>query len=111
MSLLHHLHPAVTAGSQVDVIYTDFSAAFDCISHRLLIAKLERLGISDPLLSWLESFLTGRTSRVRTSVKDLGVHLDDALTFTPHIDAVICKANKTNGLISRLASEFQDPCI
>jgi hypothetical protein len=31
-------------GVQVDAIYTDFSKAFDMVSHRLLLRKLAKLG-------------------------------------------------------------------
>ena len=52
-------------GNQVDAIYTDFSKAFDRVDHTLLLRKLKRLGIADPLLSWIRSYLTGRTQYVR----------------------------------------------
>ncbi|XP_055615435.1 uncharacterized protein LOC129761723 [Toxorhynchites rutilus septentrionalis] len=51
--------------SQVDAIYTDFSAAFDKINHQITIAKLHRIGFNGPLLHWLESYLTGRTMSVK----------------------------------------------
>lgn len=50
---------------QVDAIYTDFSAAFDKINHQILLAKLERLGLTDPLLSWIQSYLSGRSMSVK----------------------------------------------
>jgi hypothetical protein len=48
----------------MDVIYTDFSKAFDSVSHTLLISKLRSLGIASPLLSWFASYLTDRQFRV-----------------------------------------------
>jgi hypothetical protein len=36
---------------QVDAIYTDFSKAFDKISHRLLFRKLSKLGFGDSFLA------------------------------------------------------------
>lgn len=50
---------------QVDAIYTDFSKAFDTVNHGLLISKLEVLGIRGTLLSWLKSYLAGRTQNVK----------------------------------------------
>ncbi|XP_055527389.1 uncharacterized protein LOC129720004 [Wyeomyia smithii] len=50
---------------QTDVIYTDLSAAFDKVNHRITVAKLDRYGFSVNLLCWLESYLLGRTLRVK----------------------------------------------
>lgn len=55
----------IEARKQVDAIYTDFSAAFDKINHDVLLAKLERLGLAEPLLSWMRSYLVGRTMSVK----------------------------------------------
>lgn len=51
--------------AQVDVIYTDLKAAFDKIDHKVLLRKLSRMGASNRLVSWLSSYLTGRTLRVK----------------------------------------------
>ena len=47
-----------------DVIYTDFSKAFDSVPHERLFVKLESLGISGDVLKWIKSFLRGRTQCV-----------------------------------------------
>ena len=49
---------------QTDVILLDFSKAFDTVPHLRLSAKLSYYGISGPTLSWIESFLSGRTQAV-----------------------------------------------
>jgi hypothetical protein len=50
------------------VIFLDLSAAFDTIDTRKLLQILEQeLGISGNALKWFESFLTGRTQRVKIS--------------------------------------------
>jgi len=46
--------------SQVDVIFTDISKAFDSINHIVLIDILDKLGVGEPLLSWFKSYITGR---------------------------------------------------
>jgi len=51
---------AFDLGNQVDVIYTDFSKAFDSLDHNALLFVLDRLGIGEPLLSWLGSYLSDR---------------------------------------------------
>lgn len=44
----------------MDVIYIDFSKAFNRVDHNILIKTLNQLGIGNPLLSWLNSYLSNR---------------------------------------------------
>lgn len=55
----------VDSGSSVDVIYLDFSKAFDRVPKRRLLYKLEHFGIRGNLLQWVSSFLTHRTFAVK----------------------------------------------
>ena len=48
----------------MDVLYTDYSKAFDKVSHPKLIYKLEKYGICGNLLLWIKDFLCGRIQRV-----------------------------------------------
>ncbi len=48
-------------GSAVDMIYLDFSKAFDSVNHRLLLHKLREYGIAPIVISWVECFLSRRT--------------------------------------------------
>ena len=50
---------------QTDVIYTDFSKAFDTVNHNLLLLKLEKMGFSLPLLAWIKSYLLFRVQFVQ----------------------------------------------
>ena len=50
-----------------DIIYFDFSKAFDSVPHTRLLQKLECYGINGQLLKWFESFLTGRRQCVRVN--------------------------------------------
>ena len=54
----------IEKGHNVDVIYLDFSKAFDRVDHTILLHKIERNGITGKLLQWIRSFLTGRTQQV-----------------------------------------------
>lgn len=46
--------------SQLDVIYTDFSKAFDRLDHGILLRKLDSFGFSVDLVMLFESYLVGR---------------------------------------------------
>ena len=53
----------------VDVVFIDFSKAFDKVPHTRLLMKLESFGIKGGLLIWIKEFLTGRRQRVRINSK------------------------------------------
>jgi hypothetical protein len=61
---LSDLSSTFETSGQTDVIYTDFSKAFDKVSHGLLLHKLRNFGICGSLLSWFESYLSRRQQRV-----------------------------------------------
>lgn len=52
-------------GCQVDTVFIDFEKAFDTVDHGRLITELARLGIGNPLLSWLLSYLSSRMQYVK----------------------------------------------
>ncbi|PKU47387.1 rna-directed dna polymerase from mobile element jockey-like [Limosa lapponica baueri] len=47
-----------------DVIYLNFSKAFDTVSHNILIRKLRKYGVDEGAVRWAESWLCDRTQRV-----------------------------------------------
>lgn len=49
----------------VDVLYLDFSRAFDRVPTRRLLGKLEHCGVRGKLLGWIRDFLLSRTFVVR----------------------------------------------
>ena len=50
----------IMEGNTVDVVYTDFSKAFDKVSHNKLLYKLRAYGVDGMMLSWIQAFLKGR---------------------------------------------------
>ena len=58
---------AADCGKITDLIFFDFSKAFDRVSHQILLEKLSQLGISGNLLDWIRSFLVQRQMRVRVA--------------------------------------------
>ena len=51
-------------GYNIDVVYFNFSKAFDTVPHKRLIHKLRAYGIGGKLLEWLQSFLSDREQSV-----------------------------------------------
>ncbi|CAH8637179.1 unnamed protein product [Dicrocoelium dendriticum] len=56
---------AVDSGHAVDVLFVDFSKAFDTVPHLRLSLKLRSYGISGRALQWVSAFLEGREQCVR----------------------------------------------
>jgi len=52
-----------------DVIYLDFSKAFDVVDHHILLRKLKRLGITGKVGKWIYQFLSDRTQYVSVNGK------------------------------------------
>ena len=61
---VHFLASTLDIGGQVDSIYLDMVQAFDRVPHQKLLYKLRFFGFRDPLLSWIEHYLTNRRHRV-----------------------------------------------
>ncbi|CAM4608678.1 unnamed protein product [Caretta caretta] len=55
---------SVDEGKAVDVLFLDFSKAFDTISHSILASKLKKFGLDEWTIRWIESWLDCRAQRV-----------------------------------------------
>ncbi|KAF7237113.1 ATP-binding cassette sub-family A member 2 [Varanus komodoensis] len=51
-------------GDAVDVVYLDFSKAFDKVPHDILVEKLRSCGINQSTVWWIRAWLTDRKQRV-----------------------------------------------
>ncbi|PKU46225.1 rna-directed dna polymerase from mobile element jockey- hypothetical protein [Limosa lapponica baueri] len=54
----------IDEGRAVDVVYLDFSKAFDTISHSILIGKFRKYGLNEWTVRWIETWLKDRAQRV-----------------------------------------------
>ncbi|GAB0208064.1 hypothetical protein GRJ2_003272100 [Grus japonensis] len=60
----------VDEGKTVDVVYLDFSKAFDTVSHSILLEKLAAHGLDGHMLCWVKNWLDGQAQRIVVN----GVH-------------------------------------
>ena len=63
LTFLESLTSHFDQGLPVDVLYLDFSKAFDMVPHQRLISKLRAHGIGPELSRWLDNWLTDRKQR------------------------------------------------
>ena len=68
LSQLVHHYDQVTEhmenGKNIDIVYLDFSKAFDKLDFKVTLQKLQNIGITGKIHRWIESFLTGREQTV-----------------------------------------------
>ena len=55
---------ALEKDQNADIIYLDFSKAFDKVDHKMLLHKLSKMGIRGKMYSWIERFLSDRSQQV-----------------------------------------------
>ena len=64
LGVLHDIGKSLDNNRQVDVLYLDFSKAFDSVDHAILLQKLQLHDINGSLLRWFDSYLNDRQQRV-----------------------------------------------
>ena len=64
LSHFYEILSIVESGGRADVVYLDFSKAFDKVDFYVLMQKLRSLGIGGKVGRWIYSFLVGRQHRV-----------------------------------------------
>ena len=55
----------LSQGKNMELVYLDFSKAFDLVDHSLLLNKLKAKGVHGQLLKWIHCFLKNRKQCVR----------------------------------------------
>ena len=64
IELVEDLTRSLSQGKQTDLVLLDFSKAFDKVNHLKLLYKLQMHGVQVKVLSWIQSFLIGRSQGV-----------------------------------------------
>ena len=57
---LDYVYEGLDKGNIVMSIFIDFSKAFDCLDHNILLKKLDRLRVRGATNQWFKSYLTNR---------------------------------------------------
>jgi len=66
LRVLNDIYRSTDTGDSVALVLLDLSAAFDTIDHSILISRLEcDVGLKGIVLQWFQSYLSGRTFRVK----------------------------------------------
>jgi hypothetical protein len=84
-SILSFTLDSIKQNRSVVLILIDLSRAFDCISHSLLLSKLDKLGVRGVTQDWCRSYLSQRLQRV-----DINHSSDDGTrrTFSSQVSPV-----------------------
>ena len=64
ITTVNNLLASADVGNRVDIAILDFSKAFDMVSHRRLMSKLDHYGIRGNIHKWISSFLNNRNQKV-----------------------------------------------
>ena len=55
LTTLRDFSSCLNSNGQIDAVLLDFSKAFDEVDHKLLLSKIENIGIHGPLFNWISS--------------------------------------------------------
>ena len=64
LEFLDDITESLDQGDDIDIIYLDFSKAFDKIPHKKLMKNLWGYGIRGKIYKWVKEFLTNRSQKV-----------------------------------------------
>ena len=102
-------------GKGVDMIYTDFSKAFDTVETGVLLHGLKDCGVTGKVGCWLASFLDPKTRRQAVAVDDRVSKLEPVLSGVPQgtvlgpVLFLVHIKNISNGLtVDTSATSFAD---
>ena len=70
LDLTTDIYDAIDNSEVTILVLLDYSKAFDCANHKLILAKLQAMGFAESSLAWITSYLGNRCQQVKN---DAGV--------------------------------------
>lgn len=67
LSVLNNWTKALDASTDIDIIFFDFSMAFDKVPFEEWIHKRRSVGVHRRITAWVKNFITSRTFQVKVS--------------------------------------------
>ena len=64
INIVEHLAKDMDSQKQIDMIFLDFSKAFNTVPHQRLLTKLRYYGINNKIYHWISNWLTKQSQRV-----------------------------------------------
>ena len=69
-SLLNDVYTSLNSNRPTATVFCDYAKAFDCVSHNILLKKLDFYGIRGAPSNWFKSYLGNRQQFVRANGSD-----------------------------------------
>ena len=70
LNVTDDIYDALENSEVTFLVLLDYSKAFDCANHRLILAKLKAAGFHNDSLSFGTFYLSGRSQKVKTGTKE-----------------------------------------
>lgn len=83
IQLIEHIIDKLEEGCNVTSLFLDFSKAFDCLDHELLMEKMAGLGIKDSAAKWYKSYLYDRSQLVELKHPENGTIVEIQSNYLP----------------------------
>ena len=74
-TLIEKWKNSVDNGGAFSALFNDFSKAFQCLSHKPLIAKLDACGLDQNAIKLVNSYISNRKQRVKNIVHGVKYYL------------------------------------
>ena len=66
LEITDNIYSAMDVSEITVLVLLDYSKAFDCANHKIILAKLKSFGFNDLPLNWINSYLSDRSQQVVT---------------------------------------------